>query len=89
MHDQLVVHEIKAVRLRLIGMKGHLTYEIFRERRKLIDVLACVLAAGDTKAELKVETLEQLFTEVMPLDHPKVIDGDISYCELNGGSYLS
>lgn len=46
-------------------------------------MLACVLAAGDAEAELKVEALQQLFTKVVPLDHPKVIDGDVPYCELN------
>lgn len=46
-------------------------------------MLACVLAAGDAEAELKVEAFQQLFSKVMPLDHPEVIDGDVPYCELH------
>ncbi len=57
--------------------------EILWERWELIDVLTRVLAARDAEAKLKVEVLQQLFTEVVPLDHPEVIDGDVSYCEFN------
>ncbi len=46
-------------------------------------MLTRVLAARDAEAKLKVEVLQQLFTEVVPLDHPEVIDGDVSYCEFN------
>lgn len=46
-------------------------------------MLTGVLAAGDAEAKLKVEALQQLFTEIMPLNHPEVIDGDVPYCEFN------
>lgn len=46
-------------------------------------MLTGVLAAGNAEAKLKVEALQQLFTEIMPLDHPEVIDGDVPYCEFN------
>lgn len=38
-------------------------------------MLTRVLTAGDAEPKLKVEALEQLLTEVMPLDHAEVIDG--------------
>lgn len=57
--------------------------EILWERRELVDVLTGVLAAGDAEAKLKVEALQQLFTEIVPLNHPEVIDGDVPYCEFN------
>lgn len=32
--------------------------ELLRERREFVDVLACVLAAGDTETKLKVEAFQ-------------------------------
>lgn len=46
-------------------------------------MLTGVLAAGDAEAKLKVEALQQLFAEIVPLNHPEVIDGDVPYCEFN------
>lgn len=49
--------------------------DLVRERGKLVDMLTRVLTAGYAEPKLKVEALEQLLTEVMPLDHAEVIDG--------------
>lgn len=54
-------------------------------------MLAGVLAAWDAETELEVEALQQPSSEVMPLDHAEVVDGNISYCELHpamGGSMM-
>lgn len=59
--------------------------DVLRQRRELVDVFAGVLAVGHTKAELKVEILEQLLPEIMPLDHPEVFYGQVSNCELHTG----
>lgn len=59
--------------------------EVFRQRWEFIDVFTGVLAAGHAKAKLKVKTFEQLLPEVMSLDHPEVIYGHVSNCELHTG----
>lgn len=46
-------------------------------------MLAGVLAARDAEAELEVKALQQLITKVMPLDHAKVIDGNVTHGELD------
>lgn len=46
-------------------------------------MLASVLAAGDTEAKLKVKALQQLATKVVPLDHPEVVDGNVTNSELH------
>lgn len=46
-------------------------------------MLAGVLAARDAEAEFEVKALEQLISEVMPLDHAEVVDGDVAHCELD------
>lgn len=61
---------------------GTLT-DLLRQRRELVDVLACVLAARHAEAKLKIEALEQLIAEVMSLDHAEVVDGRLPHCELH------
>lgn len=46
-------------------------------------MLAGVLAAGDTETKLKVKALQQSSSEVVPLNHAEVVDGNGSYCELH------
>lgn len=114
-HDQLVVHKVEAVRLRLVRVKDHLAHwetrekhtlaslspvrsdvcvhvhvsalwtltDLLRQRRELVDVLACVLAAWHAEAKFKIEALEQLITEVMSLNHAEVVDGRLPHCELH------
>lgn len=42
-----------------------------------------VLAARHAEAKLKVKTLEQPLSEVMPLDHPEVFYGQVPHRELH------
>lgn len=53
-------------------------------------MLAGVLAAGDAEAKLKVEALQELLPEVVPLNHAEVIDGNVAHCELHakGWEYM-
>lgn len=55
------------------------------QRGELINVLARVLAAGHAEAKLKVKTLEQLLSEIVPLNHPEILYRSVSDCELNTG----
>lgn len=59
--------------------------DILRQRGELVDVLACVLAAGHAEAELEIKALEQLIAEVVSLDHAEVVDRCVSHCELHSG----
>ena len=59
-----------------------LTY-FLRQCGELINMLACVLAAGHAEAELKIKALQQLVAEVVSLDHAEVVDGSVSNCELH------
>lgn len=43
------------------------------ELRELVDVLTGVTAAWDAEAKVEVKALEQMFTKVVPLDHPEVV----------------
>lgn len=87
-HHQLIVHKVEAVRLRLIRVQDHLSDDVFRQRWELIDVFTGVLAAGHAEAKLKVKTLEQLLSEIVPLNHPEILYRSVSDCELNSGSNL-
>lgn len=42
-----------------------------------------VFTAGDAEAKLKVKALQQLSTEIMPLDHSEIVYGSVSYSELH------
>ena len=57
--------------------------DLIGEGWELVDVLAGVLAAGDAEAKLKVEALQELLPEVVPLNHAEVIDGDVTHGELD------
>lgn len=46
-------------------------------------MLTRVLAAWHAEAELKVKTLEQPLSEVMPLDHSEVLYGQVPHRELH------
>ena len=50
---------------------------------ELVDVLACVLAAGHAEAKLEIKALEQLVAEVVSLNHTKVVDGCVTDCKLH------
>lgn len=89
MHHQLVIYEVETVRLCLVWMEDHLLNEILRELWEFIDVLTCVLTAGDAEPKFKIKTLQQLITEVMPLNHAEVIDGFVPYCEFHRGPHLA
>ena len=58
---------------------------VLRQRWEFVDVFTRVLAARHAEAELKVETLQQLLSEVMSLDHPEVLYRHVSHCELDAG----
>lgn len=63
----------------------HRLTDVFRQRWELVDVFTGVLAAGHAKAKLKVKTLEQLLSEIVPLNHPEILYRSVSDCELNTG----
>lgn len=48
-------------------------------------MFTCVFTAGDTESKLKVEALQELLTEVMSLNHSKVINGLVADCKFNPG----
>lgn len=57
--------------------------DFLRQSRELVDVLARVLTARHAKAKLKIEALQQLITEIMPLNHAEVVYWLIPNCELD------
>ncbi len=57
--------------------------DFLRQCGELVDVLACVLAAGHAEAKLKIKTLQQLIAEVVSLNHAEVVDGCVAHCELH------
>lgn len=58
---------------------------VLGQRWEFVDVFTGVLAARHAEAELKVETFEQPFSEIMSLDHPEVFYRPIPDCELHSG----
>jgi ATP sulfurylase len=50
---------------------------------KLVEVLAGVSRVGDYKAKVKVEALEELFPEEMPLNHAKVVHSLVADAKLD------
>lgn len=42
-----------------------------------------ILTAWDAEAKLKVKTLQQLATEIVPLNHSEVVDWNIAYSEFH------
>lgn len=52
--------------------KNRLT-QALRQLRELIDVLTSIAAVRDTEAEVKVEALQQVITEIVPLNHAEVV----------------
>lgn len=51
--------------------------------RELIDVLTGVSAVRDAEAKVKVEALQQVITEIVPLDHAEVVQRAVSNCEFH------
>lgn len=47
--------------------------QAFRQLRELVDVLTSVAAVWDTEAKVKVKALQQMITEIVPLDHPEIV----------------
>lgn len=60
----------------------HLT-AVLRQGWEFIDVFTRVLASGHAEAKLKVKTLQQSLSEIVPFDHPEVFNWQISDGELN------
>lgn len=48
------------------------------ERGELIDVFARVFAIRNTKAKIKVESLEQIVPEIVTLDHSETVQWLVS-----------
>lgn len=46
-------------------------------------MLAGVSTVWDAEAKVKVEALQQVIAEVVPLDHPEIVQGSVSNCELH------
>lgn len=59
-HDKRVVHEVEAVRLRLIGTVDHVLHHFLLQRRHTVDGVPAVHGARDAKTKFKVEALHQL-----------------------------
>lgn len=57
--------------------------QALRQLRELVDVLTGVAAVWDAETEVKVETLEQVIAEVVPLDHAEVVQRPVSHCEFH------
>ena len=57
--------------------------QTLRQLREFVDVLTGVSAVWDTEAKVKVEALQQVITEVVPLDHSEVVKRPISDCEFH------
>lgn len=47
--------------------------QALRKLRELVDVLTGVTAVWDTETKIKVKALQQVITEVVPLDHTEVV----------------
>ncbi len=62
--------------------------DFLRQCRELVDVLACVLAAGHAEAELEIKALEQLISKVVSLNHAEVVDRCVSHCELHSAKNM-
>ena len=54
---------------------------------KLINVFTRVGAVWNTEAEVKIETLKQLITEIMSLDHSKTFHRFIAHHKLNSKKF--
>lgn len=48
-------------------------------------MLARIPAVGNAEAKVKVKVLEEATLEVVPLDHPEVVDGAVADRELHTG----
>lgn len=46
-------------------------------------MLTGVSTVRDTEAKVKVEALQQVIAEIVPLDHPKIVQGSVSNCEFH------
>lgn len=46
-------------------------------------MLTGVSTVWDTEAKVKVEALQQVIAEVVPLDHPEIVQGSVSNCEFH------
>lgn len=57
--------------------------QLLGKRGEVVDMLACVLAAGDAEAKVEVEALEQPVAEVVPFNHAEVVDRLVPHCELH------
>lgn len=57
--------------------------QALRQLRELVDVLTGVSAVWDTEAKVKVKALQQVITEVVPLNHAEVVQRPVSNCEFH------
>ena len=72
------------VRRRCVALPGAamVLTQGLRQLGELVNVFAGVAAVGDAEAEVEVKALEQVFAEVVPLDHAEVVQGSTSHREL-------
>lgn len=85
--DKLIIHEVKGVGARLEWMSDHLVDEIWRQRGKLVDVLASIFRVRNAVAEVEVESFQQAILEEMALNHSEVFHvfvADLKFHAENG-----
>src|SRR5690554_3468609 len=74
MHDQLVVHEVEAIRLGGLWIVDHLLTQLGTNGRKVVDVFAGIRAVRDAESKVKVERLQQGIVEKVPFNHSETVD---------------
>lgn len=80
-HNELIVHKIKAVAFRFIWILNHFFNECIVQLRNIVQHIPIVGACWYTKIEQFVHALYQLISKIMPLDHSKVVYSLISNLE--------
>mmetsp|Transcript_115523 Transcript_115523/g.327366 ORF Transcript_115523/g.327366 Transcript_115523/m.327366 type:complete len:249 (+) Transcript_115523:68-814(+) len=83
-HHEHVVDKVEAVRLRLPRSAHHGLLPLVVQGRLRVDHLPGVPGLGDHKRHGEVVVLEELVPEVVPLDHPEVVEGVLPDGELQG-----
>ena len=74
MHNQLVIHKIKAVRASFKRILYHKVDGSLIKFWKLVDMLAGVFAVGYAESEVKVKGFQMLVPEKVALNHSKILD---------------
>mmetsp|Transcript_37296 Transcript_37296/g.116623 ORF Transcript_37296/g.116623 Transcript_37296/m.116623 type:complete len:239 (+) Transcript_37296:215-931(+) len=73
-HDEGVVGEVEAIGPRLVRVVDHILDQALVQARHGVHRLPFVCGARDAEAEREVIALHELVPEVVPLDHPEVVD---------------